>query len=69
MIKRDEEYGCGFYGDEKWLDAYDALSEMFGVGKEWRARQEEKKRRAHNAAIRKQNPEEFKRLKAGGWLN
>jgi hypothetical protein len=67
MIKADQAYGCGFYGEDDWIDAYDKLAEMCGVGKSWRDAQDLKKSKAHWASIKKENPEHFAKMKAGGW--
>jgi len=31
MHKADDEYGCGFYNDEKWLEAYRELRAAVGM--------------------------------------
>src|SRR5687767_4532913 len=67
MIKRDVEYGCGFYGDDEWNAAYDELAEIFGVGKKWRDKQDDLKSKRHWASIKKNDPEHYKKMVAGGW--
>jgi hypothetical protein len=36
MAKADYDYGCGFYGEKKWLDAYFELTKLAGLPDDWR---------------------------------
>jgi len=34
MFAAEREYGCGFYNDDKWLNAYRSLKQAIGVDEE-----------------------------------
>jgi hypothetical protein len=69
MIKRDHEFGCGFYADEEWREAYQALAEMAGVGRAWEERQEAKKYKEFHRSLKRDCPERYAEMTKGGWFN